>query len=98
MRIKKEIAKKITRDSVISIFIYALPVVLMFFYFYIPGQRPWELSKPQYNFGFLGPFFKNLNTWGLPSLMVVVGIVEFSLGLYDKRWNRNERLLDITCF
>jgi sterol desaturase/sphingolipid hydroxylase (fatty acid hydroxylase superfamily) len=30
--------------------------------------------------------------------MVVLGIFEFSLGLYEKRWNANERKLDISCF
>jgi len=98
MPLKKEIANKIIRDSAISLFLYALPVLLMFLYFFLSGKRPWGAAKPQYNFGFLEPFFKNLNTWGLPVLMVVVGIAEFFLGLYDKRWNRNERLLDITCF
>jgi sterol desaturase/sphingolipid hydroxylase (fatty acid hydroxylase superfamily) len=42
--------------------------------------------------------FHNLSIWGLPVLMIIVGIFEFSFGLYDKKWNRNELLLDITCF
>jgi sterol desaturase/sphingolipid hydroxylase (fatty acid hydroxylase superfamily) len=42
--------------------------------------------------------FRNLNTWGLPVLMVIVGLFEFALGLYDRRWNWNERILDIVCF
>jgi sterol desaturase/sphingolipid hydroxylase (fatty acid hydroxylase superfamily) len=42
--------------------------------------------------------FKHLSTWGLPVIMLVVGIVEFFLGLYEKRWTRNERILDIVCF
>ncbi len=42
--------------------------------------------------------FQNLNTWGLSALMVVIGIAEVLLGLYDKRWNRNERVLDLVCF
>jgi sterol desaturase/sphingolipid hydroxylase (fatty acid hydroxylase superfamily) len=42
--------------------------------------------------------FRHLSTWGLPVLMVIVGLVEFALGLYDKKWNRNERILDIVCF
>src|SRR5450432_4228243 len=42
--------------------------------------------------------FHNLSIWGLPILMIIVGIVEFSFGLYDKKWTRNELILDITCF
>lgn len=42
--------------------------------------------------------FHNLSVWGLPLLMIIVGIFEFSFGLYDKKWNRNELMLDITCF
>lgn len=42
--------------------------------------------------------FRNLSTWGLPVLMLIVGIVEFSFGLYKNEWNKNERILDIVCF
>lgn len=47
---------------------------------------------------FFEQLFKNLGTWGLPALVLMLGVVEFSLGLYKKHWNRNEILLDITCF
>ncbi|WP_420146832.1 sterol desaturase family protein [Spirosoma sp.] len=47
---------------------------------------------------FFEQLFKNLGTWGLPTLVLILGVVEFSLGLYKKHWNRNEILLDITCF
>ncbi len=42
--------------------------------------------------------FHNLNTWGLPTIILLVGVAEFFLGLYEKRWSRNERILDIVCF
>jgi len=42
--------------------------------------------------------FRNLNGWGLPLIILIVGVVEFSFGLYEKRWTRNERTLDIVCF
>jgi hypothetical protein len=41
MKIERSVAKKITRDAIISLFIYVLPVALMFLVFYITGQRPW---------------------------------------------------------
>ena len=42
MQLPKETARKIARDAIISLFIYALPVVLMFLTFYITGQKPWQ--------------------------------------------------------
>ena len=42
--------------------------------------------------------FQNLSTWGLPVLVFALGAVEFSLGLYKKHWDRNERILDIVCY
>lgn len=42
--------------------------------------------------------FHNLSIWGLPVLLIIVGIIEFSFGLYDKKWNKNEILTDIVCF
>ncbi|SEN86339.1 Sterol desaturase/sphingolipid hydroxylase, fatty acid hydroxylase superfamily [bacterium A37T11] len=42
--------------------------------------------------------FQHLNTWGFPALLLALGLLEFSLGLYDKRWNKNERLLDLFCY
>ncbi|GAB3911924.1 hypothetical protein GCM10028803_54350 [Larkinella knui] len=47
---------------------------------------------------FFEGIFEHLNTWGLPTLVLLIGIVEFSFGLYKKHWSKNERLLDIACF
>jgi hypothetical protein len=41
MRLQKEIRQKIFRDVVVSLFLYALPVILMFLSFYITGKKPW---------------------------------------------------------
>ena len=98
MRLSKQMAGRITRDATISLVLYALPVAAMFAWFSFTGQRPWEQGKAQPVLAFLGPVFKNLNTWGLPTIMVVVGIAEYLLGLYEHRWAKNERVLDIVCF
>jgi len=98
MKIKKEIARSIVRDSVLSVLLYALPVVLMLGWFYWSGERPWLVRSPAHVLGFLGPVFKNLSSWGLPLLMVIVGVVEWGLGLYRGGWTRNERVLDLVCF
>ncbi|MCW3119090.1 MAG: fatty acid hydroxylase [Chitinophagaceae bacterium] len=45
MKLQKETAQKITRDIIISLFIYALPVVLMFLTFYITGEKPWDKKE-----------------------------------------------------
>ncbi|MCL4637879.1 MULTISPECIES: sterol desaturase family protein [Olivibacter] len=47
---------------------------------------------------FIEAIFENLNTWGLAVLTLIVGIAEFSLGLYGKEWNRNEKILDLACY
>lgn len=48
MKLEKEVAQKIARDATISLFIYALPVLLMLLSFRITGQKPWlNKAKPQ---------------------------------------------------
>jgi len=47
---------------------------------------------------FVKSIFEHLNTWGLPALVFLIGVVEFSFGLYKEHWNKNERLLDLACF
>jgi len=41
MKMEKEIKDRIFRNVLLSIFIYALPLLLMFLYFFITGQKPW---------------------------------------------------------
>jgi hypothetical protein len=45
MKMEKPIKESIWRNALLSIFIYALPVVLMFVSLYISGQRPWLTHK-----------------------------------------------------
>ena len=102
MKIEKQLARKITKDAALSIFLYALPVALMLLAFYINGSRPWQQntgeSLPFAAPHFIETAFKNLSSWGLPLIMVIVGVVEFAYGLYDSRWNKNEKILDVVCF
>ena len=42
--------------------------------------------------------FKNLSSWGLPVIVLLLGLIEFSFGLYEKKWTKNERTLDVVCF
>lgn len=45
MKMQKHISDRIVRNVLLSLFIYALPVVLMLLTFYISGERPWKNSK-----------------------------------------------------
>ena len=42
MKMEPHIANRIFRNVLVSLFIYALPIVLMLLTFYFTGQRPWE--------------------------------------------------------
>ncbi len=45
MKMESHIANRIVRNILLSVFIYALPVLLMLLTFYFTGQKPWE-KKP----------------------------------------------------
>jgi len=45
MKIDPATKKQITRNIALSLFIYVLPIALMFITFSINGQRPW-IKKP----------------------------------------------------
>lgn len=42
--------------------------------------------------------FENLKTWGLPLLLLILGVFEFAFGLYKNIWSRNEKILDVMSF
>jgi sterol desaturase/sphingolipid hydroxylase (fatty acid hydroxylase superfamily) len=96
------------RNALLSILIYVTPIVLMFLAFYITGSRPWEVpyeithTRPEGDtrsvLGIITLVFHNLSSWGLPVIMLVLGIIEFSAGLYEEKWTKNEKILDIVCF
>jgi sterol desaturase/sphingolipid hydroxylase (fatty acid hydroxylase superfamily) len=44
------------------------------------------------------PFLHHFDGYGLIIFIVALGILEFSLGLYDEHWTGNERTLDLVCF
>jgi hypothetical protein len=48
MQLQKEAKQKIIRDIIVSLFLYALPVILMFLSFYATGKKPW-LSQEKKN-------------------------------------------------
>lgn len=101
----QSLAKNRTRDMLISLFIYTLPVLAVYLYFKLKGEAPWQhnthtpqtVDLPGF-FHFIEPVFKNLQTWGFLVIAFVLGIAEFALGLYDNKWTKSERAIDIVCF
>ncbi len=100
--------KRIFKNALLSLLIYFLPIILMFLTFYLLGQKPWETATPKNIqaiasetgtfLGFLTAVFQNLSKWGLAVIVLVLGLLELSFGLYEKKWTRNESILDIVCF
>ncbi len=101
----KSLSRQIIKDAAISIFLYALPVLCVYIYFVSKGQHPWihhddaakQIDIPAV-FSFVRPVFQHLKTWGFIVIALVLGIFEFALGLYDNKWTRQERIVDIVCF
>ena len=90
------------RDGLISLLLYSAPIILMFLYFGITGSRPW-LSAGTHFTAFKAPVwieavFKNLSSWGFPVITLVVGVAEFAFGLYDEKWTKREKLVDVICY
>jgi sterol desaturase/sphingolipid hydroxylase (fatty acid hydroxylase superfamily) len=103
MKLDKEVSIQIQRNLLASVFLYTLPVLLMFSYFYITGSKPWLAGNDNNTVAFKAPYlveqiFRNLKSWGLPVLVLIVGVFEFGFGLYENKWTKNERILDIVCF
>jgi len=47
VKIEKATKDQITRNVILSLFIYLLPIAAMFVTFLITGQRPWENKTKQ---------------------------------------------------
>jgi len=47
MKIEPAIARRMLKNILLSIFIYALPVLLMLLSYYFSGERPWETYQPK---------------------------------------------------
>lgn len=107
---KIEIDKqKLTKDIGISILLYILPIALMLTVFTISGNHPWTTGVADSSstiknnagglIGWITLVFQNMRSWGLTVLVLALGVLELTLGLYDdEKWTKNERTLDIVCF
>jgi len=100
--------KKLKKDVAISLVLYILPIALMFTVFAINGQQPWNNSlttiatNAKNDPGLLGwitAVFQHMRSWGLTVLVLALGVLELTLGLYDDdKWTKNEKTLDLVCF
>ena len=100
MKLAKEDAQKLTRDGLVSIGLYLTPIVLMFAAFYFTNYKPWQGSNelPFKVPHIIEGVFKNLSSWGLSVIVLLIGVVELLAGLYENKWTKNERILDIVCY
>ena len=103
MKMDADVRQRIIGNGLASLLIYALPVALMFLTFCLTNQRPWQQTAPssvpivRYYQSFergLGPF----QDYALTVFVIALGILEFSFGLYEQRWTKTERSIDIACF
>lgn len=95
MRIDPSVRKSIFANASLSVIIYALPVALMLVSLYLTGQSPWHnpLSAGQ------ASLLHRWNTYGVSGFVLLLGLVEFCFGLYDRdRWSGNEKFTDVACF
>lgn len=95
MEHQQSIRNKLLRDIGISLIIYSLPVISIFLYYQSnPEAVKNALGAIPAFIQPLKPYFEQIKTWGLLSLMLFLGILEFAFGLYDRKWNPNERKTD----
>jgi preprotein translocase subunit YajC len=45
MKLEQATKVRIVKNALLSLLLYALPIVLMFATFFITGQRPWEKKQ-----------------------------------------------------
>jgi sterol desaturase/sphingolipid hydroxylase (fatty acid hydroxylase superfamily) len=100
MKIDSNIQRRMIRNAALSLFIYALPVLLMLLTLYVRGSRPWENVHAATGSGLSMRHAASDHAHGYGFMLFIIGlgVVEFSLGLYGEEWNRNEKALDLACF
>jgi sterol desaturase/sphingolipid hydroxylase (fatty acid hydroxylase superfamily) len=100
MKIDPGIQRRMIRNAALSLFIYALPVLLMFLTLSLSGSKPWESAHAVTGTGSGIHHAASNHTpgYGFILFIIVLGVVEFSFGLYGHTWTRNEKALDLACF
>jgi hypothetical protein len=96
MKIDPFVRRRMIRNAALSLFIYALPVLLMLGWFSLRHSKPWERAQAVSALHQAAP--NRFHGYGFVVFIIALGLVEFSLGLYRKEWTRNEKALDLACF
>src|SRR5579875_3620126 len=91
MRMDPGVQRRMRKNAALSLVLYALPVSLMLLTFAVRGAKPWDHAAT---------IAARAHSHGNAFLafILVLGLIEFSLGLYGHKWNRNEKMLDLACF
>jgi sterol desaturase/sphingolipid hydroxylase (fatty acid hydroxylase superfamily) len=100
MNIEPHVKQRLIRNALLSLLIYALPPLLMFLTLYLRGSRPWERSGSVTGSAVSAKHLPaaNFHGYGFLLFIIVLGLLEFSFGLYGHKWTRNEKMLDLACF
>jgi len=95
VRIDQAVRKSIFKGVSLSVLIYTFPVALLYLSFAGRGQKPWTIPISSTQISWL----HHWNDYGVSLFILLLGVVEFLFGLYDReRWSGNEKLTDIVCF
>jgi sterol desaturase/sphingolipid hydroxylase (fatty acid hydroxylase superfamily) len=98
MRMDSFVKRRMIRNFLLSLLIYALPPMLMLAFFWWRGAAPWSHAAQIHHNGLFWTVSEWLNGNGFVVLIVLLGLAEFSLGRYGEHWRGNETVLDIVCF
>jgi sterol desaturase/sphingolipid hydroxylase (fatty acid hydroxylase superfamily) len=98
MKMEISARKRVVRQLLWSVGIYALPVGLMFATFALTGEGPWNAAPVLYTSIPANHLQQLLHDYWLAFFVLALGAIEFACGLYEARWTRNERFLDIASF
>jgi sterol desaturase/sphingolipid hydroxylase (fatty acid hydroxylase superfamily) len=96
MKLDTHVRRRLIRNGLLSLLLYAAPVLLMLLALSIAGVRPFG-GAPHAATG-LELTLQSFNAWGLSLCVFILGVIEFSLGLYENHWTRNEKWLDLASF
>jgi len=97
MKMDPAVRQRIIRNALLSLLLYALPVLLMFASLYLTNSHPWEnpavppVAESHPHSTLVHVLLEN---W-LVVFIFALGLLEFAIGMYDERWNGNEKMLDI---
>ena len=99
MRMNPAVKKRIVRNALLSLLLYALPTLLMLAALSLQGKNLWRHpAEAIHHTGLFWTFCNLVRGNGFIVFIVALGLAEFALGRYGDEWRGNERVLDLVCF